>query len=403
MITAAPLSTDWLHEETASTVVPQTSAPRLNATARVLHVINGEFYAGAERVQDLLALRLPELGFDVGFACVKPDRFPRQRRSQASTLVNVPMRGRFDLLPIKALRRLIRDENYALVHTHSPRAAMIGSAAAALAEVPWVHHVHSPAAADSTHRLRNWFNAWIERVALRRVDRVVTVSESLGNYIRHRGISLDRISVVPNGVPVQGPLVERATPRGEWTLGMVALFRPRKGLEVLLETLAELRSRGREIRLRAVGTFETPEYHASVMDQVEHLGLQDMIDWRGFQTDVTAELARMDLFVLPSLFGEGLPMVVLEAMAAGVPVIGTKVEGVPEAIRDELDGILAMPGDSCDLARALTRILDGEADWQALRISAHQRQQDLYSDRSMAIGVAEAYRRVLGKGKGGME
>src|SRR6185437_10508788 len=115
---------------------------------------------------------------------------------------------------------------------------------------------------------------------------------------------------------------------------------------VLLETLAELRSRGRELRLRAVGTFETPEYHASVMDQVEHLGLQDIIDWRGFQTDVSAELAQIDLFVLPSLFGEGLPMVVLEAMAAGVPVVGTWVEGVPEAIRDGAAGLMVPPEDA---------------------------------------------------------
>jgi glycosyltransferase involved in cell wall biosynthesis len=397
MITAAPLPTDWLREETESTVGVATPAPLPVATTRVLHVINGEYYAGAERVQDLLALRLPEFGFDVGFACVKPDRFPRQRHSQAAPLVNVPMRSRFDVRPVRTLCRLIRDENYAIVHTHSPRAAMIGSAAATLAGVPWVHHVHSPAAADSTHRWRNWFNAWIERVSLRRVDRVITVSASLGNYIRHRGISPDRISVVPNGVPVQGPLIVRATPRGPWTVGMVALFRPRKGLEVLLETLADLKSRGREIRLRAVGTFETPEYHASIMDQVEHLGLQDIIDWRGFQTDVTAELARMDLFVLPSLFGEGLPMVVLEAMAAGIPVVGTRVEGIPEAIRDEVDGLLAAPGDSLDLGRALVRILDGEADWQALRISAHQRQREFYSDRSMAAGVSAAYRQVLRK------
>jgi glycosyltransferase involved in cell wall biosynthesis len=395
MTTAALPSLEPLHEETVRTEVAHTLPQCSVTTARVLHVINGEYYAGAERVQDLLALRLPDFGFEVGFACIKPDRFPRQRRSQAAPLVNLPMRSRFDLRPVRALSKLIPDENYALVHTHSPRAAMIGSAAAALAGVPWVHHVHSPAAADSTHRWRNWFNAWIERASLRRVDRVITVSASLGSYIRRRGIAPERIAVVPNGVPVQGPLVARPTPCGTWTLGMMALFRPRKGLEVLLETLAELRSRGREVRLRAVGTFETPEYHASVMDLVEHLALQDIIDWRGFQTDIAAELAQMDLFVLPSLFGEGLPMVVLEAMAAGVPVVGTRVEGIPEAIRDDVDGLLAVPGDAIDLSQVIGRVLDGAPDWHALRTSAHDRQRQLYSDRSMAQGVAEAYRRVL--------
>src|SRR4051794_18804302 len=102
MTVAAPLSTDWLHEETASTVSLQTPATRPVATTRVLHVINGEYYAGAERVQDLLALQLPEFGYDVGFACVKPDRFPHQRRSQAAPLANLSMRSRFDLRPVLA-------------------------------------------------------------------------------------------------------------------------------------------------------------------------------------------------------------------------------------------------------------------------------------------------------------
>ena len=74
------------------------------------------------------------------------------------------------------------------------------------------------------------------------------------------------------------------------------------------------------------------------------------ITWTGFTRDVLDELRQMDLFVLPSLFGEGLPMVVLEAMAAGVPVVATRVAGIPEAIRPGQDGVLVEPGDAEDLA-----------------------------------------------------
>src|SRR5262245_62129639 len=70
---------------------------------RVLHVINGEHYAGAERVQDLLAQRLPEFGFDVGFACLKPHQFPRQRQARDVPLFEVPMGGRLDLRPVRRL------------------------------------------------------------------------------------------------------------------------------------------------------------------------------------------------------------------------------------------------------------------------------------------------------------
>ena len=103
----------------------------------------------------------------------------------------------------------------------------------------------------------------------------------------------------------------------------------------------------------------------------------------------------MDVFVLPSLFGEGLPMVVLEAMSAGVPVVGTRIEGVPEAVRDGVDGLLAAPGDPGDLARTIARVIRREADWSELRRSAHERQAGQFSDRSMAAGVAKVYSDVL--------
>ena len=121
------------------------------------------------------------------------------------------------------------------------------------------------------------------------------------------------------------------------------------------------------MRLRAVGGFETPDYEQHIHREVARLGLECAIDWTGFTRDVPAELARLDLFVLPSLFGEGLPMVVLEAMAAGIPLVATRVEGIPEAIRPGIDGLLATPGDAEALAAAIDSYLTGQADWQAIR------------------------------------
>lgn len=369
--------------------------------ARVLHVVNGEHYAGAERVQDLLALRLPGEGFEVGFACVKPDRFPQLRQARQSPLYELPMRGRLDVAPARRLARIIRKEHFRLVHTHTPRAAFVGRLAAAMAGVPVVHHLHSPTTRDTTHALRNLLNATTERLSIAGVAGVIAVSQSLGQYGRRLGIRPERLAVVHNGVPSRGELAPKDTPHGEWTLGTVALFRPRKGLEVLLEALAELRNPKQPgnsiapVRLLAVGGFETPDYERQIKQLAERLGVAGAIEWRGFSRDVNAQLDRMDLFILPSLFGEGLPMVILEAMAAGVPVIGTRIEGVPEAVRDGIDGAIATPGDARDLAANVVRVMSGEVDWQSLRASAHARQAHHFSDRSMANGVAEVYRRVL--------
>jgi len=366
-----------------------------NLRGRVLHVINGEHYSGAERVQDLLAERLPDSGFSAAFACVKPDRFLNRRKPRWVPAFATPMKSKWDLRPVRQLVELIRDGQFDLVHAHTPRTALVTAIAATICRVPLVYHVHSPAARDSTHRLQNRLNAIVEHVSLSKASALIAVSRSLGERLRRWRRYRDRVFVVPNGVPCCEPRPNRSPGDTHWTLGTVALFRPRKGLEVLLEALALLAWQGTPVRLRAVGDFETPDYRQQILARADALGLQDAVEWTGFARDVPRQLNRMDLFVLPSLFGEGLPMVVLEAMAAGVPIVATHVEGIPEAIRDEQDGLLVAPNDPRALADAVTRFLSGDVDWSATRSNAMERHARHFSDVSMAAGVAEVYRRVL--------
>lgn len=362
---------------------------------RVLHVITGEHYAGAERVQDLLALRLPELGFEVAFACVKPGVFAQVRMCQQAALYRFPMRWRGDLRPAWAIARLVRREGFSLIHSHTVRTAMIGWLVAALSGVPMVYHVHSPTARNTTQRWLNRVAAMVERMSLGGAAHLITVSESLRQHMLAQGVAAERITVVPNGVPAIGHVVRRVS-AGVWRLGTVALFRPRKGLEVLLEALAQLKHRGRQVELRAVGSFETPQYQAAIRALAERLGVGQMIHWAGFVRDVGAELAQMDLFVLPSLFGEGLPMVILEAMASGLPVVATRVEGVPEAVRHGCEGLLVAPGNTAELAAAIDQFLSGRVDGQQLSRNARRRHAERFSDRAMAAGVAAVYRQLLG-------
>ncbi len=186
---------------------------------------------------------------------------------------------------------------------------------------------------------------------------MIAVSEAVGKYVREQGFG---VFVVPNGVPARRAVPARNPAKTDWTLGMIALFRPRKGLEILLEALARLRNRGLPVRLRAVGSFETPEYESHIKRLAGQLNLDSAIDWAGFARDIDSELARMDLFVLPSLFGEGLPMVVLEAMSAGLPVVASAVPGVPEAVRDGVEGLLVEPANPAALAAAIERFVSGE-------------------------------------------
>jgi len=211
--------------------------PAAVETVPVLHVINGEYYAGAERVQDLLAKRLPALGFSVGFACVKLDLFGALRESQAAPLFDVPMVARFDLWAAWRVAQIVRQRGYRIIHGHTVRTAMIGSMASALTGVPMVYHAHSPTSHDTTWRWWDRLNGAVERLSLRRVQRVIAVSQAMAAHVEQEGFDPQRIRVVPNGVPKLSVPADRRAPAGRWTLGIAALFRPRKGIEVLLDAM----------------------------------------------------------------------------------------------------------------------------------------------------------------------
>ena len=362
---------------------------------RILHVINGEYYAGGERVQDLLALRLPELGYEVVFACLKDGIFAEKRQAKNVPLHSFLMRSRFDMGLARRLASLARQEGCKLIHTHTRRAALVGQSASRMTGLPMVHHVHSPSSEDTEDRLRNIRNSMVEKFSLRRASKLIPVSRSLEQYLLARGYKLQRIRTVLNGVPVQETMRAPHVAGQPLVVGMVALFRRRKGVEILLEAIGKLRQSGHNVSLHAVGPFESDAYRCSVERLVRALDLEEHVHWTGFTTDVVAEFAKMHVFALPSLFGEGMPMVVLEAMAAGLPVVSTRVEGIPEVVRDGKEGLLADPGNSDQLAEALGKLVTGETDAGHLGDCGQKRQREGYSDLVMVKGVADVYREVL--------
>ena len=366
---------------------------------KVLHVVNGEHFSGAERVQSHLGRCLPKFGVSADFVCVKPGKFSNLLRENDGAWgkgFDAAMRHRLDLRAAFRVRDLVREHGYDLLHAHTPRAAMITSLASTLTGVPWVYHVHSPAARDSANQVSNRINAWIEKRSLSGCTHLITVSESLRWDCIAKGTNEDDVTVVHNGVPANRPnRVSIPTPGGRWTIGMVALMRPRKGLEVVLDAIAQLETEGHDVVLRCIGPFEAVEYEAEIEAQIARLGIGGRVERVGFTVDVPAALVKLDAMVLPSLFGEGLPMVVLEAMAAALPVIATRVEGTPEAITHGVEGLLAEPRDAASLADAIRELMTGQHDWSQMAEAACQRHGRCFSDLAMASGTADVYRSLF--------
>lgn len=364
---------------------------------KILHIINGEFFAGAERVQDLLAIKLPNYGYECGFVCLKNGVFNRSRKSSVPLDV-VPMRSKFDISIVNRIADIVVQGGYAAVHTHTPRSALIGRFVALKAGVPFFHHVHSPAGRDTESGLRNLLNSALERLFIFSASkRLIPVSHSLKTYLCEKGVTADRITVVPNGVPVVRDTPVWKHPEGAWVIGTVALFRPRKGLEVLLQAMRKLLDRGLKVELLAVGSFETGEYESQIKSLATELKLDGHIIWTGFTKNVHAEMEKMSMFVLPSLFGEGLPMVVIEAMSVGIPVIASNVEGIPEVLNSTDIGLLTKPNDPLELADTMSSLIMEAHRIPAMVNAAHSRQKEVFSDDAMARGVSEIYDSSLGR------
>lgn len=368
--------------------------------AKVLHLVNGEHFSGAERVQSHLGRCLPTFGVTADFVSVKPGMFAEMldaKNGEWGVGYRAEMANRFDLRVVRKIQQLAKANQYELVHAHTPRTAMIAAIACQFAKIPWVYHVHSPASRDSNRSLTNHLNAAIEKFSLRNCQHLITVSESLRLDCIRRGADQERVTVVHNGVPgVRPPRESTPTVGSRWTLGMIALQRPRKGLEIALQAVAALKSKF-DLLLRIIGPFETDHYESEIFALIDELQIRDNIERVGFTDDVPAELSKLDAMVLPSLFGEGLPMVVLEAMAAAVPVIATRVEGTPEAVTDGVEGLLAEPRDSESFAEKIAELVSGKHDWTTMSEAAYERHARDFSDTAMAGNTAKVYAKALGR------
>ena len=366
--------------------------PPAERTLRVLHVVNGEYYAGAERVQDLLAQHLPQFGCEVGFVCVKPDRFPTARHCCDVPLETVRVRHPWSRRAIARLANIVRDGGYDLLHSHTPRSAWAALAAGRRTGRPVIHTLHDLFLSQGGSVARRLFHRHtIGR--LRHADHVTAVSPETLELAKQLRLGGAR-SMVRNGVPAADVALDRPAPE-VWTIGTVSLLRPCKGVEVLIRAMARLRQQSQPVRATIVGRFYTRKYEREVRALVDALGVGDVIDFVGFSDDVPGHLETFDLFTLPSIGPEGLPMVLLEAMAHGLPTIGSDVPGIGDIVHDGADGRLVPPGDDRALADAVADFMGGRLDRQAMAQAARARHAAEFSATRMAEEMAQIYRRVV--------
>jgi glycosyltransferase involved in cell wall biosynthesis len=235
-----------------------------------------------------------------------------------------------------------------------------------------------------------------QRILSRMVDRYMAVSGAVREeLIGKLGWPEERIEVVHNGVvlPAEVPQPDHVLRRdmtsgsGAAVVLLPARLTPQKGQSVLLHAAAAVAG------AHFVFAGDGPD-RAALGALASQLGLDDRVTFLGYRQDVRALIAAADLVVLPSLY-EGLPLVVLEAMAAAKPVVASRIPGIQEIVTEGVDGILFEPGDPGDLARAIDELLIDPDQALRLGTAARQTVAGRFSAQAMGDRVGEVYATLL--------
>jgi sugar transferase (PEP-CTERM/EpsH1 system associated) len=369
-------------------------ASRIN----VLLLITELNVGGAERIVEHLATRLPRDHYNVQVACLyDPDAVGADIRAAGIPVINLDMRGKWDLWAPYRLFRLLRRGSIQILHAHLFHANLLAATIGKLACVPII--ITTRHSVEIGGQGREWLNRLVKPLR----DVAIMVSRQVHETERYRsGVKADKIVEVPGGVHVDTftrvdhKSIERL--RHKWdlgpdvsTIGTVGRFVEPKGYTYLLDAVVNLRSQLPDVKALLVGdgVLRRP-----MEEKAEALGLSDAVIFTGIRRDVPEILTLLDVFVLPSLW-EGLPIALLEAMAAGLPVVATRVGGVPEVVVDGVTGLLVPPRDPEALSKAILKLLQNSDLRQKMGRSGRERVREHFSVERMVQDTEALYQRLL--------
>jgi glycosyltransferase involved in cell wall biosynthesis len=379
----------------------------------VVHLAASPFFGGPERQMLGLARALPPvyrttfLSFaERGLARAFLDRAQEAGFPALALRHNTPRLFRAAREVADHLRRLRAD----VLCCHGYKPDVIGYLAARRAGVPVVCVAHGWTAATLKVRLYEW----LDRRVMRRADCTVCVSSAVAGRVHRAGVSPDRTAVIPNAInagafakpdPAYRDRLRSFFPRVPRRIVVAAgRLSPEKGFGVLVEAAKLLRNEGQDVGFVLFGDGPLRQ---ALAGQVAARGLGERFVLAGFRDDVGRFLPHADLAVNAS-FTEGLPVAVLEALAAGLPVVATAVGDTPEVIEDGVHGFLVPAGAPAELAGRVAQALADEGRRQALGEAGRRRVRDRFTFDAQGVLYQQLFERLIrrpespGRGAGGL-
>jgi len=365
---------------------------------KVLQLISSGGYYGAENMLLNLCASQEQSGCQNSLLLfynvhVPNVEFYERARRRGLSVRMVHCKGRADWRAVRQIEEYIQEDAVDLVHTHGYKADLYGYLAAWRCHKPVVATCHNWVGGTAALGIYNH----LDRMVLKKFNALAAVSDAVAHRLLAFGVPTEKIKTIANGIDVTA--FERAQPlpllkaEDGTVVGIVARLDLQKGFEYLLRAARDLCKTTPDLKIVIVG--EGPD-REKIEEMIEQYGLQSNVILAGQQSNMPAVYAAMDIFVLPSL-NEGLPMTVLEAMAASKPVIASRVGAIPSVIKDGENGLLVAAKDSEGLRNAIASLLSDPERRRRLGDQAHAWVSQNYTSEAMALKYREMYEEVLGK------
>jgi glycosyltransferase involved in cell wall biosynthesis len=352
---------------------------------RILQVCSVTTFGGGERHLADLSHALSDLGHEVYAASVPGSPLWTELSFLAETRMLALSRRNY-VKNLSSLAAFIRAHKIEIVHAHAARDYHLAALVVRLASrsrLVLTRHALFP--------LRR-----INRPLLRGASRVIAVSQAVAENLRRSGvIESAKITVVHNGIDT-----DRFNPAGDAKsailIGTVGHLAPIKGFDIFVRAAALITAQRRDVRFVIIGEDKSPQldHRKSLERLVAELGLNEIVDMPGWHDDMPAVLASLTLFVSAARC-EPFGLAIVEAMAAGLPIVATSSEGALEIIEDGRTGKLVHSSDPEALAQAINQLLDDPDERSRLGQAAQLAARERYSLARMAKDTERVYRQVL--------
>ena len=349
----------------------------MNRKIKVAHIITRIITGGAEENTLYTIEGLDKNKYDIDLIVGEEFREDIYNNFENSDFCIIRLKGLkgklnflYDPIVLIKLINLFKKNHYDIVHTHLTKIGILGKIASRISGVPIIiHGLHGSAFQAFNSKLLNWTLIFFERITSKYTDAYISVSRILSEkYIKegigkrenhftvYSGMNLDKFYYSREKINRRKKLAELGISSDCFIIGNVATLEPRKGHKFLIDAFKKVIKKQKKKPIKLIIVSDGYE-RENLVNYVNKLNLKEKVLFTGYREDIEELMAIMDVFVLTSL-REGLPRVLVQAAAVGIPLIAFNVDGVPEIIRDGYNGFLVKPKGVEELADRITRYIN---------------------------------------------